>query len=74
MTTMVGFASLLVARHRGVYSVGLLLLLAVGSVFAASFTVLPALLRLLDREIPKPAETVRENREPVIERRRAVGE
>jgi uncharacterized protein len=73
-TTMVGFASLLVARHRGVYSVGLLLLLAVGSVFAASFTVLPALLRLLDRGIPKPPETSRENREQVIERRLAVGE
>jgi len=46
MTTVVGFGSLMVARHRGVYSVGLLLALAVGCVFLASFTALPALLRL----------------------------
>jgi uncharacterized protein len=72
-TTMVGVGSLLVARHRGVYSVGLLLLLAVGSVFAASFTVLPAMLRILDREIRKAPDTAREDREEEIETRLAMG-
>ena len=67
MTTVVGFGSLMVARHRGVYSVGLLLALAVGCVFLASFTALPALLRLtalrhasvdpFPRRTPRPAAT-----------------
>lgn len=49
-TTIVGFGSLLVARHRGVYTVGLLLVVAVTSILVASFTALPALLRFLASE------------------------
>ncbi|GIX46172.1 MAG: hypothetical protein KatS3mg131_0383 [Candidatus Tectimicrobiota bacterium] len=46
LTTMVGFGSLLVARHTGIFSLGLLLTLAVGSSLVAAFVVLPLLLEL----------------------------
>jgi uncharacterized protein len=45
LSTMVGFSSLMLARHYGIFSMGLLLTLAVGSVLLASFTVLPLLLQ-----------------------------
>ena len=44
LTTMVGFGSLMVARYYGVFSMGLLLTLAVGSVLLASLAVVPLLL------------------------------
>lgn len=43
-TTMVGFGSLMVASHRGIFSLGFLLSVGVGSILLASLTVLPALL------------------------------
>jgi hopanoid biosynthesis associated RND transporter like protein HpnN len=49
LSTMVGFGSLMVARHAGIFSMGLLLTLAVGSVLFASLTVLPLLLHPLVR-------------------------
>lgn len=45
-TTMVGFASLLVAQHAGIFSLGLLLTLAIGCNLAAGFVVLPLVLHL----------------------------
>lgn len=47
LTTMIGFGSLMVSRHQGVYSIGLLLTLGTGCVLLASLTVLPALLRIV---------------------------
>jgi hypothetical protein len=44
LSTMVGFGSLMVARHYGIFSMGLLLTLAVGNVLLVSLTVLPVLL------------------------------
>ena len=44
LTTMVGFGSLMIAKYYGVFSMGLLLSLAVGSVLVASLVVLPMLL------------------------------
>ena len=44
LTTMVGFGSLMVAQYYGIFSMGLLLTLAVGSVLIASIVVLPLLL------------------------------
>jgi predicted RND superfamily exporter protein len=41
---MVGFGSLMAARHYGVFSMGLLLTLAVASVLVATLTLLPLLL------------------------------
>jgi hypothetical protein len=46
-TSMVGFGSLMVASHRGIFSLGFLLAVGVGSVLLASLTVLPALLWVL---------------------------
>ena len=47
LTTMVGFGSLLVAKHAGIFSLGLLLTLAIGCNLAAAFVVLPLVLHLL---------------------------
>jgi len=44
LTTMVGFGSLMVARHQGIFSLGFLLTIGIGCNLAASVTVLPAIL------------------------------
>ena len=44
--TMIGFGSLMVANHRGIHSLGLLLTLGIGSSLLASVTLLPAMLKL----------------------------
>ncbi|MGH7369996.1 MAG: MMPL family transporter, partial [Candidatus Methylomirabilaceae bacterium] len=49
LTTMIGFGSLLIAHHRGAFSIGLLVTLGVGSVLVVSLTVLPALLTVVAR-------------------------
>ena len=45
-TTMAGFGSLLVAHHRGVWSLGLLLVIGSAMTLAASLVVLPTLVHL----------------------------
>lgn len=47
LTTLVGFGSLMLSSHRGIYSLGLLVALGVGSVLLASLAVLPSLLVVL---------------------------
>jgi len=47
LTTMVGFGSLMIARHRGLYSLGLVLTLGIGACLLVSLVLLPALLALL---------------------------
>ena len=47
VTTMAGFGSLMVARHRGVHSIGVLLTVAMGSCLLAAIVVLPSILRVL---------------------------
>ena len=46
LTTMIGFGSMMVADHYGVYSLGLVLSLGVFCCLTASITFLPALLKL----------------------------
>ncbi|MGP0565238.1 MULTISPECIES: MMPL family transporter [unclassified Nitrospina] len=46
LTTIIGFGSLMVAEHQGVYSVGQVLSLGVGSCMITSITLLPALMKL----------------------------
>jgi hypothetical protein len=46
LTTITGFGSLLVAHHRGVWSLGLLLVIGSTTTLIASLVVLPTLLRL----------------------------
>jgi predicted RND superfamily exporter protein len=48
-TTMVGFGSMLLAAHRGLYTFGLVLTIGVGSCVFMSLIPLPAILTLLDR-------------------------
>jgi uncharacterized protein len=46
LSTIVGFGSLMISRHWGIFSIGLLLTVGVSAVLLASLTVLPSLLRL----------------------------
>ena len=47
VTTMVGFGSMMVASHQGIWSLGLLLTLGSGCGLLASLVVLPVILRLI---------------------------
>lgn len=60
MTTILGFGTLTLARHRGLSSMGLVLALGVAFCMAAALVLLPALLRLVD------ARSLRQN-EPALE-------
>jgi hypothetical protein len=55
LTTMIGFGCLSLASHRGLESLGLLLLLGVGSCLVASILVLPNLLVVL-KQVPDSDE------------------
>jgi uncharacterized membrane protein YdfJ with MMPL/SSD domain len=46
LSTIVGFGSLMISRHWGIFSIGLLLTVGVASVLLASVTVLPSLLAI----------------------------
>jgi predicted RND superfamily exporter protein len=50
LTTTVGFGSLMISGHRGVFSLGLLATVGSLSVLLASLTVLPALLGLVGKK------------------------
>ncbi len=49
LTSMIGFGSMLVAAHRGLASLGLILVIGVGSCLFVSLVTLPAILTLLSR-------------------------
>ena len=51
ITTIVGFGSLMVSRHQGIFGLGLLLTLGSACALIASLIILPVVLRLL----PRPA-------------------
>jgi hypothetical protein len=56
ITTIVGFGSLLVADHRGIFGLGLLLTIGATCALAASLVVLPVLLRAVaGRALAQPA-------------------
>jgi len=50
LTTMVGFGSMMVAHHRGIHSLGLVLILGVASCLVASLVLLPAVLTIVARQ------------------------
>jgi hopanoid biosynthesis associated RND transporter like protein HpnN len=66
LTTIAGFGSLMVARHQGIFGLGLILTVGAVAGLAASLIVLPVLLRLLARAeraatgagVRKPAVTL----------------
>jgi uncharacterized protein len=56
LTTMAGFGSLLVAHHRGVWSLGLLLVIGSAMTLTASLVVLPTLVGLGGQRVQGPVE------------------
>jgi hopanoid biosynthesis associated RND transporter like protein HpnN len=56
LTTILGFATLMIARHQGMASLGLALTLGVTFCMIAALVLLPALLRVLDERKQKAAE------------------
>jgi hopanoid biosynthesis associated RND transporter like protein HpnN len=55
LTTMAGFGSLLVAHHRGVWSLGVLLVIGSAMTLTAALVVLPTLLHLGGERLRSPA-------------------
>jgi hopanoid biosynthesis associated RND transporter like protein HpnN len=58
ITTMVGFGSLMVAAHRGIFGLGLLLTIGSACGLVASLVVLPVILRLVTRAPAAAAESL----------------
>ena len=54
LTTISGFGSLMVADHRGIFGLGLLLTLGTATSLVASLIVLPVLLQTIARRAPAP--------------------
>ncbi len=57
LTSMIGFGSMMVAAHRGLYSVGLVLVIGVGSCLFVSLVTLPAVLTMISGRRPEQSET-----------------
>lgn len=55
LTNMVGFGSLMIASHRGLFGVGLVLTVGVGCVLFVSLTTLPAIMAWMSRDRRKKA-------------------
>jgi hypothetical protein len=54
ITTIVGFGSLMVSRHQGIFGLGLLLTIGSACALIASLIVLPVVLRMLPRRAVQP--------------------
>jgi ABC-type transporter MlaC component/preprotein translocase subunit SecF len=70
MTTIVGFGSLLLAHHQGMFGLGLLLTAGTVAGLAASLLILPALLYRFGYVPARPAKDTRRLAEAVVSRRR----
>jgi len=68
LTTIVGFGSLLLAHHRGIHGLGLLLTLGTAASLIASLIVLPVLLRFWQPPPAPPAPRLHERLEILPER------
>jgi hypothetical protein len=60
MTTMIGFGSMLLAQHRGIRSLGFVMLAGLGVTLLACYVVLPAVLRLRTSPWRETPEETRE--------------
>ncbi len=58
-TTIIGFGSLLIAQHRGIRSLGFVMVIGLGMTVLACYTMLPALLRLRTHVEPPAAGVAR---------------
>ncbi|HAM54949.1 MAG TPA: hypothetical protein DCQ64_05925 [Candidatus Rokubacteria bacterium] len=54
LTTIVGFGSLMIAHHRGIFGLGLLLTIGAACALLASLVVLPVVLRMIPRHAAQP--------------------
>jgi len=59
VTTIVGFGSLMIAKHQGIFGLGLLLTIGSLCGLLASLVVLPVILRLIARPASAPAAVAR---------------
>ncbi len=59
LTSIVGFGSLMIASHQGMFSIGVLLALGVASSLVVSLVLMPPLLLLVARHQPASMEPVR---------------
>lgn len=66
ITTMIGFGCLMIAQHRGIRSLGFIMVIGLGVTLLACYTILPAILRLRRTAALQAAEELR--REAVEER------
>ncbi len=64
VTTMIGFGTLMVSSHRGLFGLGFILTLGVACCMVTALVFLPAVLRLLGA--PKRREPPREERRPPL--------
>lgn len=64
LTSIVGFGSLIIASHQGMFSMGILLALGVASSLLVSLLLMPSILVLVARHQPAPMEPVRIIRKP----------
>ena len=64
LTTIVGFGSMMVADHRGIFGLGLLLTIGTAATLFTSLVVLPVLLRLAHPAAPSPASSPAPHRAP----------
>ena len=58
ITTMVGFGSLMIASHQGIFSLGLLLTLGSACGLVAALIVLPVVLKVLMKPVEQQAEPI----------------
>jgi len=65
LTTMVGFGAMMIARHRGLYSLGLVLTLGVGACLLVSLVLLPTILAMLSWRRAPAVEAEALSSEPV---------
>ena len=63
LTSMIGFGSMMVAAHRGLYSVGLVLVVGIGSCLFVSLVTLPAILTLVSGGKNKLPRAIAENQD-----------
>jgi predicted RND superfamily exporter protein len=61
LTTIVGFGSLMIATHQGIFSLGLLLTLGTACGLVAALIVLPVLLSLISKPVERPALVTKES-------------
>ncbi len=59
LTSMIGFGSLMIAAHRGLFSVGVLLSVGIAGCLFVSLAILPALLVIVARHQPTVLEPIR---------------